>query len=319
MRWAGLRTAVAASAAALALAGCSGGSPSGDSVPGASPGEAGEAPGAVVARPGVAYQRTIVFLAGASDAALYAAWDFESRTAPDSVHREVRGWLGREGDWAQFAEERWSAGASRAPWRIVPRGPVRLVVGEEDAIRELYYEEGARGLSVRLGGVVSEWSRPEGGSYRLLQASALLAGRETDGLAIDVLAAGEAEDGLEGEWALLTGPSGFALLLAGEGGRGRYRSWGRHGGEDASWPDVQLEWEETRSFERAYRDVPVLWRFDSPGGELAGEFESVSSHVQALDGGGAVRPVLAVYEVAGEVFVGGERISVAGFLRHAQR
>ena len=67
------------------------------------------------------------------------------------------------------------------------------------------------------------------------------------------------------------------------------------------------------------RDVPVLWRFESPGGELAGEFESVSSHVQALADEGVVRPVLAVYEVAGEVVVGGERIAVAGFVRHMQR
>lgn len=307
----------------LTAAGCSGGSSDRDPASGTTQGESSGDLGFASPRPGVVYQRTIVFLAEGTDAAMYAAWDFESRTAPDSVHREIRGWLGRAGDWAQFAQVRWSAGASRAPWRIVPRQPVRLVVGEKDAVRELYYEEGPRGLSVRIGAAVAEWNEPEGDSYRLSQASVLLADQSTDGLAIDISVAAEAEDGLAGEWALLTGPGGFAFLLVGEGGRGRYRSWGRHGDEEPSWPDswpdVRLEWAATRSFERVRRDVPVLWRFESPGGELAGEFESVSSHVQALADEGVVRPVLAVYEVAGEVVVGGERIAVAGFVRHMQR
>lgn len=244
---------------------------------------------------------------------MYAAWDFETLTDPDSVRRTVRGWLGREGDWAQFIEEPWTAGPSRAPWRIVPRGPVRLVVGADDALREVYYEEGLRGVSVRLADPLAEWTDPDGNTYQLSRAFAMLAGQRTPGLAIDVSKWAESVDGLADEWALLAGPGGFALLLA--GAEGRYRGWTLAGGEDASWPDVELRWPERRSFERAYRDLPVVWRFRSNG--LSGEFRSESSHVGTLDG--ATLPVIAVYEVHGAVAKDGGSIPVKGFLRHSQR
>ncbi len=310
---------MAAAALAAALAACFGDAP-GD-------GPAGRAPAGTAARgsgaPAVvvgaaAYQRTIAFVGGSGSPSMYAAWDFETLTGPDSVQRTVRGWLGREGDWAQFIEERWAAGPSRAPWRIVPRGPVRLVVGEEDVVREVYYEGGGRGVSVRLGGALAEWSGPGASSFQLSRASAALGGRETPGLAIDVSAAAESAEELAGEWGILTGTGGFALVLAGPGRRGRYRSWTFADGADGSWPDTEVEWSETRSFERARRDVPVLWRFRSGDG-LAGEFRSASSHVGAVDGEGAVLPVVAVYEVEGVVVAAGDSIPVTGFVRHLQR
>lgn len=307
---------IAAAALAGTLAACSGDPPRGAPAGGTPFRPAAGGSGAAFALPGAAaYQRAIAFVAERDGAGMYVAWDFETLTSPDSVHRTVRGWLGREGDWARFIEERWAAGPSRAPWRIVPRGPVRLVVGEEDVIREVYYEEDARSVSVRLDGSLAEWSGPGGRAYRLSRASAKLGGQETPGLAIDVSEVAESADALAGEWVVLVGPDGFALVLA--GAAGRYRSWVFAGGEDAA-ADAEVEWAETRSFERAHRDVPVLWRFRA-GGDVSGEFRSASSHVGALEGDGPVLPVVAVYEVAGVVAAAGRSIPVTGFARHLQR
>ena len=118
------------------------------------------------------------------------------------------------------------------------------------------------------------------------------------------------------EWAFLTDGGPLRLLVADPEGPGPYRAWARRGSTDLSWPEVTVTWEETRSFDRARRDVPVLWRFESWDAELAGEFWAESSHLQTQDSTGAILPVLGVYEIVGEVTVvgSGPRTSVWGFL-----
>ena len=81
-------------------------------------------------------------------------------------------------------------------------------------------------------------------------------------------------------------------MIANLEGPGRYRAWSRQGARELFWPEVEVAWEETRSVERARRDVPVLWRIESADGRLEGQFEAASSHVQLHDGDGAILPVL---------------------------
>jgi len=121
------------------------------------------------------------------------------------------------------------------------------------------------------------------------------------------------------ELGLLIAGDRLQLVFANLDGPGRYRAWARQDTLELFWPEVEVTWEETRSFERARRSVPVLWHMESADGTLSGVFESVSSHVQALEGDGAILPVLAVYEVAGRITVDEEEVAVKGFLRHFQR
>ena len=277
------------------------------------------APAAEVITPGTTYQRTIVFVETFGDSAQFFPWDFENRVETDGVHRSVRGWLGRGGQWRLFMDDEWTTDPTRAPWRIVPRGPARLVVGLEDALEEIYYREGLRDLSLRLGQTVVEWSGQRGATYRLLEGAVRLADVETEGLVLDAFAVRATENGGGAELGVLIGDDRLQLVFANLDGPGRYRAWALQDTTEFFWPEVEVTWEETRSFERARRSVPVLWRIESEDGMLSGAFESVSSHVQALDGTGAILPVLAVYEVAGHVNVGEEEVAVRGFLRHFQR
>ncbi len=280
---------------------------------------------AVRAEAEATYQRTILFMDTFRDTSMFVPWDFRNSAGPDSLRRSLRGWLGRtwtnsetgarDGQWSLFMDDEWTSAASRAPWQIVPRGPARLVMGPGGALREVYYQQGFRDLTVRLGELVAEWSGRRRERYRLLAGTAELSGVEADGLVLDVTLSrsGTAEPS---EWALLAGDDGFRLLLADPEGEGPYRAWALRDGRELAWPEVTVSWDETVTVERARREVPVLWRFRSRAGGLSGTLASTSSHVRTLGGAGAVRPVLVVYEVTGEVSTGGEVVAVRGFVRH---
>jgi len=305
---------------ALVLASCLGDSvesrptPSRDEL-GASP-RAETEPGAAA---GTTYRRTVVFVGSSRDSSMYVPWEFTNRVEPDRILRSTRGWLGRAGEWRLFVEDDWSTETTRTPWRILSRGSARLIVGMDDALREIYFQEGVRDLSVRLGEVIAEWSGQRGETYRLLNATSRLAGVETSGLVLDALTARPNDAEEAAELALVTGGRRFQLLLADSEGPDPYRAWARLDAETYSWPEVDVAWPELYTFERARRDIPVVWTISSSDPELAGRFEAVSSHQHTMRGTGARLPALGVYEITGSVTVGSERIEVSGFLRHFQR
>lgn len=266
------------------------------------------------------YQRTVVFVDTERDTTVFVSWDFENLTLADSTRRTLRGWVGRGAQWILLADEAWATVPSRrAPWRIVPRGNTRMIVEQDDVLREIYYQAGVRDVSVRIGDAVIEWIDSRGGRYRLLNGVARLGGEERSGWVMDVSGARTGSSDGPGEWALLAGDDQLKLLLSNADGSGEYRAWARMGTEERFWPSVSVTWGETRSFERARRDIPVLWRFRSPDGSLRGEFQSVSAHHVTLDATSPILPVLGVYEVEGMVSTDDNRVAVKGFLRHQQR
>lgn len=269
--------------------------------------------------PGPVYLRTVVFVDVTSETTMFVPWDFENITADEGVQRFLRGWLGRGGQWEQFADETWVTPPTRTPWRILPRGATRMVMGFDDVLREIYYQQGIADLSVQPGEVVAEWSGQRGDTWRILHGSASLSGAEYPGVVVDAYIPRANASGQPSEWGLLIGEGPLYLLVADVDGTGNPRAWALHAAEEMSWPNVTLAWGETRSFERARRDIPERWRFRSSDGSLAGELESVSSDLESLAGEGPILPVLGVYEVAGEVTVGETRVSVKGFVRHFQR
>ncbi len=266
------------------------------------------------------YHRTVVFVDTASDTTMFVSWDFENHMLADSTDRTLRAWFGRGAQWILFADEAWTTPSSRrAPWRIVPRGATRMIVGHDDALREIYYQAGIRDLSMRIGDAAIEWIDSRGGRYRLLHGVVRLPGEERSGWVLDVSGARTGTSTGSGEWALLVADDQMEFLLSDAEGSGRYRVWARMDGEERFWPSVAVSWGETRSFERARRDIPVLWRLRSSDGSLRGEFQSVSAHHLTLDGTGPILPVLGVYEVEGTVNADDRRVAVKGFLRHHQR
>ena len=200
---------------------------------------------------GTVYQRTVVYVDVSGETTMFMPWDFVNRTEADSIRHMLRGWLGRGGEWASFTDEEWVTPLTRTPWRILPRGATRMVVGMNDVLREILYQEGIRNLSVRPGEVIAEWSGQRGDTYRLLEGSASLSEVDYPGVVADVYTPGTNGSGRPSEWALLIGEGPLYLLLADHEGTGTARAWGLHDSEEMSWPTVTLAWGDTRTFERA--------------------------------------------------------------------
>lgn len=271
---------------------------------------------------GRVYERHIVFLTTRGDSTLVVPWSFLARTRPGGVDRTIRGWLGRGGEWDPFLTEHWETSPSRVPWRIIPRGPARIIVGEEDALERVFFQEGPRRLEVVLGDLLAEWTGQRAQTIRLHRGTTLLSERQLEGFLLD-LSRGRASDSPPlGGWALLVSGDSLQIVLEGAG-RGLeegevYAAWARLDFTDRRWTDLRLVWEETTPFEAARRDVPVSWSLVSPGGEVAGVLDAVNPFMETGAGEGPLLPVEALFEVRGTIVVNEREFPVRGILRHLE-
>lgn len=268
------------------------------------------------------YEREIVFTSAPGDSTLITPWLFRSRTGPAGVEREAHGLLSRGGTWESFFQERWMGPESRSPWRILPRRPLRVVVGENDSLERLIFQEGTRELELSFGETLTEWAGPRGEIFRLQEGTVLLSNQQLDGLLLDIGRARRGGDPPAGDWAFLVSENDFQLFLDDPGGgdaeAASYRAWTRSGSREVQWPAVDVEWTEVRAFDRARRDVPYAWHFESRDQELRGDLTVGTAHLAVGEGAGPVLPVLAFYEVSGRVHVAGTNYDVRGIFRHTQ-
>lgn len=304
--------------AALLSAGCGGPEPS-------PPEKAGrpEAEGDAGNFRGHIYERNFVFTTVAGDSAFFVPWFTTARTRPGAVQREARGWLQRSGAWEAFYDERWETPATRLPWRILPHGSLRLVVGPADAIQEILFDEGPRQLELTMGELLMEWTGPRGESFRLLDAAAFISEQRVDGMVLDMARAHGADEAPPGDWAFLTSGDSLQVVLespreSAPGAEAGFRGWARLDFRDLQWPSVTLAWSEVRAFQPARQDVPVAWAIDSPEGDVAGTLEVRSAEIRAGAGSGPVLPVDALFEVGGTLTIEGSAYPVRGLFRHTR-
>ena len=269
---------------------------------------------------GRAYERNIVFLTPRADSGLLVGWLLTARTLPGGVRREARGFLARGESWEPFLAEAWETPPTRVPWRILPRGRMRVIVGDHEALERLAFEEGPRQLEVVLDSSLVEWSGPLGESFRLLEGALVLSSTRIPGLVLDMTRARRARDPLGGDWGILA--SGDSLQLVLHAPRAEptagFRAWARVGSAELQWPEVTVAWSETRSFERARRDIPVAWWAVSADGDMEARFAVRTAQLEAGPGEGPLLPVDALFEVDGEVRIGEATYPVRGLLRHVQ-
>lgn len=287
-------------------------------------GETGsQAPASTRNLPSRNYERNIVFFAARGDSTLLVPWFFTARSQAEGVEREVRGWLARGGAWDPFFHERWMDRPNRAPWRILPRGPVRLTVGAGDAIEEVRFQEGGRNLEVILGDLLVEWSGQRAQTYRVQRGTTVLSDGTVEGLVVDASRAWTPQDPAPGDWGFLISGDSLQMVLEdqdpaeAESG-GSYACWARLEFLDRQWQGIQLVWSDVRSFEPARREVPMSWTIRSPGGDVGGSLDVVAPFLEAGEGEGPLLPVRALFQVEGDVTLNGRSFPVRGFLRHRQ-
>jgi hypothetical protein len=308
---------------ALALAGVAGCTPSREPAPDTgSQEEAARAPDRNFH--GRSYERNLVFLATGSDSTLIVPWLFAARTWPGGVDRRVQGWLARSETWDRFMDDIWEAPPTRVPWRILPRGPTRLILGLDEALERVVYREGPRHLEVAFGALLVEWTGPRAQTFRIQEGAARLSELRMDGLVLDMSRAWTAEDEPPGGWGFLVSGDSLQVVMedasSGSGPEGgRWSLWTRVGLEELRWDGVQLVWSERLAYEAARRDVPGAWLIRDPGREISGSLASAASFLAAGEGEGPLLPVEGLYQVTGVLALAGRSYPVRGLIRHLQR
>jgi hypothetical protein len=268
------------------------------------------------------HERNVAFLTPAGDSTLSVHWVWESRARTVEVDRQIRGSISRNGTWEQFITLDWETPPSRSPWRILPRRPVRLVMGQGEAVERILYAEGGRQMEVIFGSTLAEWTTPRGESVRIQEGQVELAGRAVDGLLLDLIRSRLGGEDPGGDWVVLASGSSLQLVLedpAEEGSSGLFRGWARYDFQLRQWPEVEVSWTEQRPFEPARRDIPAAWALASRDGELAAELTVRAAQLEAVPGQGPILPVRALFEVEGAVRIDGRELPVRGLWSHVQR
>lgn len=268
------------------------------------------------------YERSVVFVSTAADSVLMVPWVVEATTVPGGVDRTARGWLGRNGAWEPFLRASWTTPPNREPWRVLPQGPFRILVGEGDRLDRVFYEGGSRRLEVVLDDPVTQWTGNRGGSFLVVEGGLVLGDRRVPGRVLDVTQGIRVAEGSMGDWLyLVSGDSVVVVIQAPlyqEEGMA-YQGWARDGDQELQWPEVRVSWEESRAFEPARRDVPGILALRTPGGGLSGQIQVTAMQLETRDGPGPLLPVDGVMEIQGTVRIQGRSIPVRGVLRHRQR
>ncbi len=272
------------------------------------------------------FDREFLFLSLEADSLVIVPWFFRASVDPEGVHREQAAWLSQATEWEVIAQETMDTPPTRSPWRIIPGERIRLIVGPDDRVESLLLRDPPRELETVLGDLMTEWANPGAESIRLYRARTLFPAGPIDGLVIEISRRWEAsESGGPGDWVFVHSGTDLQFFMEGAqpveriGSPVRYDGWTRIALRDLQWRDLELDWEETRAFESARRDVPVRWSIGTPEGQVTGSLESLSSHLMVGQGDGPILPLIGLFEVVGVMEVQGREFSVTGMIRHVQR
>jgi len=270
--------------------------------------------------PGRSYERLLVFLSVREEEPVLLPWQFESRTRPGGVDRTVDAALLSGETWEAFFEASWSGPPSRAPWRLLPRGEMALIVSESDRLENVIFRQPPNELDLALGNPYVDWSGPRGEGVRVSEAALVVANLRTPGSVVDVSRNWRPAERSPGDWVVLVSGDSLHLILEGEteGAGASYRGWGRIGDRELQWPDLTVAWERVRSFEPARRDVPDAWIWASGNEEVMGNVAVQSSQLVAGEGAGPQLPVDALFLVSGTTTLLGTEYPVWGLVRHRQ-
>ena len=247
------------------------------------------------------YGRHLVFVSGSAEAPRAAVFDFAILLASDSIYRTARVWLGQPEGWTRLFDSEWSDAPMREPWRLVPHGPLRLVVDDAGEIDALLLRTDSL-LRLSTMPPRGEWSPTEALRFRVRQAGLDIGGEALAGVLLDVHAG--AEGAMEGAPGKLFVTDGSGLLLVVSDADGS-PAWLRSGAREETFDSVSVA-----PLDSVGADG---WRIDAPGGGLSGEIVIVGTPL------GATGTSSGIGLVRGWLEVRGERRDIFGVARRGRR
>lgn len=331
----------------LAAGACDRGTGPEEEVPGQEPHDFG---------PTAAFDRRVFFVGPGDETPAAAVFDFVAVSDSAGIHRGVRARVMDGDEWLRLLDEGWEMGAMRDPWRLVPRGPLKMVVDDAGEIATLLYRTDSLTLRLSLGGALAEYSPDDGTQLVLRQASIRVGGNDVDeglveggaveGLVLDAQlgraiprapmapadtapASGPPDTTEEATGPVGTGATpaarpGAEAFIVDAGGyalvlataSGGDLAWIYSAGEGEVVRGTRLEPTAWADFPEAESQVPTAWRVLSPQGRITGELEAQASDHVALDG--RELTALGYILVTGWIEDGGERRDVFGLMRHVR-
>jgi hypothetical protein len=264
------------------------------------------------------YERNIVFMTTDRDSLIIVPWLFRMSTSQESVDRTSEGWLAQNGIWESFFTDQQNSELTRHPFRVYPSGAMALVVGSNDVIEKIIYEEGLRYLEISIEEEVLEWNGSQGEMFRINQGAINLRDLLIEGMILDMNRTYTKGSVLPGEWMFLTGPNDLVVIIRATEESSNYTAWVKRGDQEYHWPDIEMEWSSVRSFEEARRDIPIAWRIRSLDGEMDISLTSVSMELNAVAGEGPILPVEGLHQVSGSLILTGDYLGMQGLVRHVQ-
>jgi hypothetical protein len=164
---------------ALAAPGCEGGPPWADDD------TEGDAEAVADFGPTAAYDRRLVFLGPGDDLPTTAVFDFVSRSDNAEVRRGARARVVDDEDWVTLMDAGWQMEGMRDPWRLVPHGPLRMVVSDAGELATLAVRSDELQVRLDVGPPLAELSPDAGTQLVLRQATLSFEDRAVEGLLLD--------------------------------------------------------------------------------------------------------------------------------------
>lgn len=226
--------------------------------------------------------------------------------------RSIHAWMSPDTSWSVLALDRWEAAPLRQPWRVLPHGPLRLLVGEGEEIEALVFGRTVSSPRLEPGPLVSEWSAGPEARVLLRDAQLRVGGAVSAGLLLDVeLGSMATPAGAVGARAVLTDGEGTTIalvMLPDEGLQG------------LAFTGPQAESLPIERVSRVEGSRP-RWRLHAPDGEVVGELTASTEPPERAAGEGDEQPDPVVLpsdpplRVTGWVRIAAQRREVAGLLR----
>ncbi|MBW3554376.1 MAG: hypothetical protein KY466_12735 [Gemmatimonadetes bacterium] len=335
----------------LAFAACEGSPPWG------SGGGEEEAINRDVFGPTAAYDRRLVFLGPGESLPTAVIFDFAALSDSAGLRRGIRARLLDGTEWLPLMDAGWEMEPMREPWRLIPHGPLKVVVGEAGELDALIHR-GDDEIRLESGSTIAEYSPDAGTQLVLRQGRLRLGGEPIPGILLDAqlaravspptaappldtAAPGDAGDPVDstreeddGAAAPADSASGDptpaprqgaeAILVDNSGYYAVFAAsadgdmaWLHYGGRDDVRRGARLEATEWEMYEKAGLRVPTAWRISSPADGLAGELRSEAADRATLDSG-PEPGVMGYVIVTGYIEDRGLRRNVYGLIRHVR-
>ncbi|HUG41280.1 MAG TPA: hypothetical protein VMM12_12390 [Longimicrobiales bacterium] len=306
--------------------------------------------------PTAAYDRRLVFLGPGEDLPTAAIFDFAALSDSTALRRGVRARIVDGVEWVALMDEGWEMEPMRDPWRLVPHGPLEVIVGDAGEMDALLFR-GEVDLRLEPGATIAEYS-PDPGTQLVLRQARLRFGSEpVPGILLDAqlaravhpaaipprapdtvapgapdsVAAGARDPAAEGEDSIgpapdpapAARPGAEALLVDNSGyyavfaaSAGGTIAWLNTGGRDDVRRGARLEATAWETLPESGLRAPTAWRVLSPGEALTGELRAESADRTVLDG--PEPGVLGYVVVSGWIEDRAIRRNVYGMVRHVR-